>query len=1173
MTSRRLSRSAGETAAERLAVGATPLRLDAKAVGGGLVDLDGERFYRVSNCDAMPPFLVSLVSDSDLWLFIASNGALSAGRRSPDHALFPYTTDDRLYDSSEITGPKTVLRVLRGDTVCLWEPFSQRYEGLYRISRNLHKSVFGNKILFEEINQDLALSFSYAWLLSDRFGFVRRATLASLSEEPLSIEILDGLQNLMPHGIVQRFQMEFSTLGDAYKLAELEPETGLGLIRLNAIPVDRAEPSEALRATTVWSYGLEPTARLLSTVQLDRFRRLGEVEQEGEVRGRRGAYFLSARLDLARNERRTWYLVADVDQDAADTSDLLTLLRAGGDLGRDIAQAVERGTRELVKVVASADGLQASEDELSQWRHFSNALFNVMRGGVPDRGYWISRADLSSSIVTANREVARRQDAFAHSLPDLLTHRELIARVSKCDDADLVRIVSEYLPLTFSRRHGDPSRPWNFFSIEIKDEYGEKALSYEGNWRDIFQNWEALALSFPGYAESMIFKFLDASTADGHNPYWISRDGFDWERPDLTGEWSSIIGYWGDHQIIYLLRLLELSARYHPGLLEGLLTRKVFSFADVPYRIRDYEAMLADPQHTVDFDAALDLEITSRVRKLGHDARALPDGRGGIQHANLAEKLLIPTLAKLTSFVPEAGIWMNTQRPEWNDANNALVGHGVSMVTLYQLRRFIAFERDLFASLDGKPVELSAELMELLEAVTRALEEHGEHPAGAVSDRERMSALDALGRAGSTYRSRIYDGGLSAGQASADGDQLVRFFDLALRHIDHSIRANRRDDGLYHAYNLIKISDESIEIQRLPEMLEGQVAVLASGALSARESLEVLDALRQSRLYREDQASYLLYPDRPSQSFLERNTIPQESIERSRLLTSLVEHSDRRIVVRDRAGAVHFNAAFRNARLLEEALRALTGEFEALAQEEIPLLLEIYEQLFNQRSFTGRSGSFFKYEGLGCVYWHMVSKLLLAVEEVLEKAAEGGEERSLIDSLRKHYEEIREGIGVHKSPALYGAIPTDPYSHTPSFIGAQQPGMTGQVKEDLIARFGELGVRVQEGRLGFRPDLLQRSELLSQARNFTCYDSEGEARSLELVPGTLAFTICQLPVVVHGEGPQRIEETSAYGSSETLQGLDLYPETSTAIFERTREVARLDVFYALDGERGRSRPG
>ena len=34
---------------------------------------------------------------------------------------------------------------------------------------------------------------------------------------------------------------------------------------------------------------------------------------------------------------------------------------------------------------------------------------------------------------------------------------------------------------------------------------------------------------------------------------------------------------------------------------------------------------------------------------------------------------------------------MNTQRPEWNDGNNALVGNGLSMVTLYYLRRFLHF--------------------------------------------------------------------------------------------------------------------------------------------------------------------------------------------------------------------------------------------------------------------------------------------------------------------------------------------------------------------------------------------------------------------------------------------------------------------------------------------------
>ncbi len=131
-------------------------------------------------------------------------------------------------------------------------------------------------------------------------------------------------------------------------------------------------------------------------------------------------------------------------------------------------------------------------------------------------------------------------------------------------------LAHEYLPLTFSRRHGDPSRPWNIFAIEVKGEHGERILNYQGNWRDIFQNWEALALSFPGYVESMIFKFVDASTADGYNPYRIMRDGFDWEVLDPHDAWS-YIGYWGDHQVVYLLKLLEVSARYHPGALPRLL--------------------------------------------------------------------------------------------------------------------------------------------------------------------------------------------------------------------------------------------------------------------------------------------------------------------------------------------------------------------------------------------------------------------------------------------------------------------------------------------------------------------------------------------------------------------------------------------------------------------------
>lgn len=1146
-------------------VAGTPMKHKPQSVEGVLVDINGERFYRIANYDAMPPFLMSLVSDSDHWFFISSNGALTAGRRDPNHALFPYYTDDRIHDSQDQTGSKTIFIVNRGDRCFLWEPFSKRYEGLYNVSRNLYKSVFNNKIVFEEINWDLSLAFSYAWMFSERFGFIRHATLVNLSTEPVEVNLLDGIQNLLPYGITHRFQLEFSTLADAYKEAELDVETGLAFFKLASIPVDRAEPSEALRATTVWSIGFESAKRLLSASQIEHFCKGYPVDEETMTRGRRGAYFVNTRLMLPAEGRREWYIVAEINQDAASVISLLNLLRSKRSLQVEIDEDVKRGTQNLVRIVASADGLQITEDELNTCRHFSNVLFNVMRGGVPDDGYWISRSDLFLFVSKANRKVLQKNFSFLNSLPEKFTLSHLRTVVQEQHDPDLERLVYEYLPLTFSRRHGDPSRPWNFFSIEVKDEYGRKILNYQGNWRDIFQNWEALALSFPGYIENMIFKFVDASTADGYNPYRVIRDGFEWETADPRDPWA-YIGYWGDHQVIYLLKLLEASRRYHPGLIEKLLTRRVFTYANVPYRIKPYEALLQNPHQTIEFDFTLNQEIQKRVATLGTDGKFVQDKNGEIYHVNLVEKLLVLLLTKLSNYIPEAGIWMNTQRPEWNDANNALVGYGVSMVTLYYLRRFTTFCKNLFEEVEEHEVPLSSEVAEFFQNIVGALRKYSCLLGKPISDKDRKKVLDDLGKAGSYYRNKIYSEGFSGNQKTVSTEELRVLCDLALQHIDHSIRVNRRDDNLYHSYNLIKVHNDEIKIRHLYEMLEGQVAVLSSGTLSPREAVTLLDALRSSKLYRADQNSYVLYPDRKLPRFLEKNNIPQSEIEKSKLLTELLKRGDKRIIVRDANGGIHFNAAFRNNNVLKEALEALKKEEDycKLVEEESGLVLEIYEKVFDHQSFTGRSGSFYKYEGLGCIYWHMVSKLLLAVQEVLNKAASINEDKAILDRLRNHYYEIREGIGVHKSPELYGAFPTDPYSHTPSFIGAQQPGMTGQVKEDIISRLGEMGVVVEDGCIKFRTHLINQAEFLKAPRRFTYYDVKGRQQSMELDKDTLAFTVCQVPVVIHRSGKMRIEVTDASGSRRAIKGLDLDAETSSAIFNRTGMVYSLDVFLELE---------
>ena len=1138
-------------------VGDAPLKFGLRKVEGGQVEIGGERFYRIVNYDAMPPFLMSIVSDSDQWMFVSSTGALTAGRRDPDHALFPYYTDDRIHDSQDQTGGKTIFLLARGGRTALWEPFSQRYDGLYRITRSLSKSIYSNKVIFEEVNHDLTLSFSCAWMSSNRFGFVRRAALVNLGAESVEIDLLDGIQNLLPHGITRRFQLEYSTLADGYKENELEPETGLGLFKLSSVPADKPEPNEALCASTVWSEGLEPARRLLCAAQLDRFRRGEMVDEETLIRGRRGAYFVNTRLTLPAGRSKDWSIVAEVDQDATQVAYLVALLNSGGNLRAQLDEDVERGTANLVRIVAGADGLQCTGDDLSSDRHFSNALFNAMRGGIPDTGYQISVPDFKRFIGNANRSVAERRATFLSSLPDTLPHRRLLALAVKQNDPDLERLAHEYLPLTFSRRHGDPSRPWNIFSIQVQDERGERILNYQGNWRDIFQNWEALALSYPGYAESMIFKFVDSSTADGYNPYRILRDGFDWEVLDPHDSWS-YIGYWGDHQVAYLLKLLEVSSRYHPGALERLLSRRVFTYANVPYRIKPYQALLEDPRNTIDFDAALDGEIHKRAVAMGADGKALPGPDGEPYRVNLAEKLLVLALARLFNFIPEAGLWMNTQRPEWNDANNALVGFGVSMVTLYFLRRFLSFCWGVFGA-STPAIDVSSEVADAFHHVLEALERHASLLNGPVSDENRKTVLDSLGSAGSSYRAELYTHGFSGRQAPLAASELIAFCDLALKYIDHSIRANRRPDGLYHAYNLMKVDGGKVVIRRLYEMLEGQVAVLSSGALSAQESVALLDALRNSRLYRADQNSYLLYPERKLPGFFEKNNIPAEAIAKLKPLAEMIERGDRRIVAQDLNGVAHFNSAFRNSSLLKEALADV-----GLSDEENARILALYEQVFDHQSFTGRSGTFYKYEGLGCIYWHMVSKLLLAVQEVLDRAGTADEDAALIQRLMSHYREIREGIGVHKSPDLYGAIPTDPYSHTPGFAGAQQPGMTGQVKEDLISRLGEMGVAVKEGRLEFHRHLVSGNEFLTQPSHFNFYDIDGRQHTLDLDPGDMAFTTCQVPIVAHRCGPQKIEITRHDGSRHTIEALCLDEQTSAAIFERSGAVRRLDVFYGFE---------
>ena len=1091
---------------KKIVLGGCELHSSAEEVEGSYVNVDGEPYYCIRNHDRMAPFFMSIVSDSNHWMFISSNGALTCGRRNPESALFPYYTDDKIQDAQDQTGPKTLILAESEQGEHLWEPFSGRYAGIYETERNIYKNIPGNKVVFEEINRTLNLSFSYVWMSSDRYGFVRKATLSNLGSDPVRCRFVDGLQNLLPANVDRDMQTSYSTLVDAYKKSELLPDSGIGIYALSSVPVDRAEPSESLTANTVWSMGLDNPLYLLSTRQLENFRRGEPLRQETDICGVRGGYFVQSETQLSDGAGTSWFIVAEVDQDIGAIVKLEKEKVSEPELLTD----VERGTENLRGIVAQADGIQSGGDPLQTARHFANTLCNVMRGGVFDDGYSVTKADLQQFIASANRSVG--EQLVLDALPETFQYADGLLFIRGLDNPEFERLYLEYLPLTFSRRHGDPSRPWNRFSIETRNTDGSKKLSYEGNWRDIFQNWEALGISYPGFFESMVCKFVNASTADGYNPYRITREGIDWEVHDPKDPWS-YIGYWGDHQIIYLLKLLEHSEAFHPGKLRKLLARKIFVYANVPYRIKPYDALLANPHESVEFDNDEHAAIMALSETIGSDGKLLQLGREGVCRVNLTEKLLVPLLAKLSNFIPEAGIWMNTQRPEWNDANNALVGYGVSMVTLCYMRRYLGFCIKLFGDCGQDRFMLSTEVADQFKGIHDALKAHAEQLPNGFGNQQRRDVLDALGKAGSQYRDALYQEGFSGETSAVAVSDLIAFFELALLYMDQTIDANRREDGLYHAYNLMHIEpDGGISIRYLYEMLEGQVAVLTSGRLGAVDSLGLLQALRASSLYRADQHSYVLYPNRDLPRFMEKNGIPGDV------------DNDPRIVSRDRNGVLHFNPQFRNAGILSEELKQM-----GCSEQECRKWLAAYEQVFDHRSFTGRSGTFFKYEGLGSIYWHMVSKLLLAVQEICIQA----KGTAALKPLLLHYYDIRQGIGAYKSVLEQGAFPTDPYSHTPSMMGAQQPGLTGQVKEDFIARLWELGVRVDHGRLSFDP-------LLSSERD-------------------VSFTFCTVPIEIREGKTDRILVSYANGEKVELDGLSLDADLSSEIFGRTGRIERLQV--------------
>ena len=193
----------------------------------------------------------------------------------------------------------------------------------------------------------------------------------------------------------------------------------------------------------------------------------------------------------------------------------------------------------------------------------------------------------------------------------------------------------------------------------------------------------------------------------------------------------------------------------------------------------------------------------------------------------------------------------------------------------------------------------------------------------------------------------------------------------------------------------------------------------------------------------------------------------------------------------------------------------------------------------------------------------MVSKLLLATQEIFFRAVSTKEKPSIIENIGILYYKIRSGLSSEKTPEKYGAFPYDPYSHTPYKRVAQQPGMTGQVKEEIITRMGEFGCKVKNQKLVFNPKLLKKSEFLKERSTFSYVDIDGIICKEELMPNQLGFTYCQVLIIYQLTNEEsRILIQYKNKKTKAIKSIEAPENDSNDIFNRSGNIQKITVYHS-----------
>lgn len=778
---------------------------------------DKQNRFVIEDYQSQPPFSSFLPGIAGelgipLWCYYNNRGqaVCSFGAQDKDHAIMEFSPAHVAYRDVSRTGFRTFAKV------------NGRFTELFTEKCDMHIGMGELEITCRQ--EALRVSAVYFGIPEERTAALGRIlTVENTTDQTIELELLDGMAAIVPFGLNQDFLKNMTQLSKAWMQCE-DQEQGRAYFRVRASLEDGAVVREVKGGN--FCLGFDEEGNLLSPVvqptlvfgqdtslalpRTFQSSALSSLTQQPQVTSNQFlCCFLPRCLTLEPGKAIGIYSLYGQAESKMAVSALSEKAKKQGwfDAKRQLAQTL---VEKLTAPIACKTGSSVLDAYAKQ-----TYLDNLLRGGAP---MFFQNGDSVSPFHI------------------------------------------------YSRKHGDPEREYNYFSLG-KEYYAQG----NGNYRDVNQNRRCDVLFAPETKDYNIRTFFDLIQTDGYNPlvvlpctYQLSEEkckAYIQECPSaeavLSGDFTPgqlamaaedsgmdcqeikdftarVIcdslsepnanfgeGYWCDHWT-YNLDLIESYLSVYPDQKDTLLfTENTCRWYDTKVLVNPRAKRYCITENGLRQYYALD----ETAKKASGKWMKLADGT--VARSSLAEKLLLLCAIKTATLDAWGmGVEMEGGRPGWYDALNGLPGLlGSSMAESCELARLLAFTAETLEN-RTETISLYKEVAQLITSVCQII--HGEE--------DLFRRWDALNTLKEDYRrNTMY--GYNGDRVPCSAVSLAK----AMRAMEETVlwgiqKAEAFTGGLIPTYFIFTAKDvrqtkdgpmpTALEPKALPLFLEGAVRYL-----------------------------------------------------------------------------------------------------------------------------------------------------------------------------------------------------------------------------------------------------------------------------------------------------------------------------------------------------------